>query len=330
MSETDSSVSDIRTVKSKTNSRRSNDKYIDKISELIGKRICPLGSTLSARLSKDKDTTNTVMSFTDTRRVRNKESAKNTRKRKKIYTELLENKIKELNVELGFVKEQVKLAKINQSHDLLMKIIYGFKNLNDQENMDPEEAAKERLELVRTSWMEIPERKQLIQSHIEQFVQQCQTPFSRYFCSTALSKRDFFSDKKDDYSAPAKYLKDTLLLNKSQLTDLKNLQPSLAAMGNIIKAQDDQLAGITKEIFLLSDTMDGLVEKLVKYLAFQTIENFYSYFRQIKSTPNIERLLLEGAGLQQPANDGSKEDCSLSFFEDISLLGKRKPLTDDS
>ena len=328
MADSESSESEIRTVKSRGNSRKSNDKYLDKIGGLIGKRICSLGSTLSGHLSKDKDTTNTVMSLTDIRRERNKESAKNTRKRKRIYTELLENKIKELNVELGFVKEQVKLAKINQSHDLLMKIIYGFKNLNDRENVDPEEAAKERLELVRTSWMEIPERKQLIQSHIEQFVQQCQTPFSRYFCTTALSKQDFFSDKKEDLSAPAKYLKDTLQLNRSQMTEMKGLQPGLAAMGSILKAHDDQLADITKEIFSLSDTMDGLVEKLVNYLAFQTIENFYSYFRQIKLTPNIERLLLEGAGLQQPT-DGSREDCSLSFYEDLTL-GKRKPLDDDN
>ena len=320
-------LSEARSGKTKCSTRKQNEKYVDKINDLIGRKVYSTSGTLSAKLAKDKETTNTVMSMTDLRREKNKESAKNTRKRKKLYTELLENKIKELQVEIGFVKEQVKLAKINQSHDVLMKVIYGFKNLNERNYSDPLETAKEKLELMRSSFMQIPERKQLIQTHIEQFVEQCQTPFSRYFCNTAMAKKDFFSEKKDDLSAPAKYLKESLMLNKQQLMELKSLQPTFEQMAVSFKRHNGQLTEITDEIYNLSDTMDRLVEKLVNYLAFQTIENFYAVFRQIKSTSSIERLLLEGAGLPHDISE-SKEDCSLSVFEDITL-GKRKALIEE-
>lgn len=324
------SSSELKNQMSKSRQKKTSEKYAGKITDLMGpQKAHTLGTTFSTKFSKDRDTmSNTVLSLTDLRREKNKESAKNTRKRKKIYTDLLENKIKELIVELGFVKEQVKLAKINQSHDALMKVIYGFKNLSDKKGTNPEETAKERLEHLRSNMMEIPERKQLIKSHIEQFVEQSQTPFSRFFCSTALSKTGFFGPDNEELEGPASTLKDTLMLNKVQLNELKALQPDFAEIGNKFKAYDGELAEVSKEIYSLSDTMDSLVEKLVNYLAFQTIENFYSYFREIKATPNIERLLLEGAGLQQLATDGSKEDNSLSFFDEITL-GKRRPLTED-
>lgn len=331
MAESDSS-SEMRPQRGKQRSKRLSEKYAGNISDFMEQKAYTVGTAFSTKLSRDRDrdtTTHTVLSLTDLRREKNKESAKNTRKRKKIYTDLLENKIKELIVELGFVKEQVKLAKINQSHDALMKVIYGFKNLSDKKDVNPEETAKERLEHLRSNMMEIPERKQLIKSHIEQFVEQSQTPFSRYFCSTALSNTGFFCPIEQELTGPAQSLNETLTLNNAQVNELKALQPDLVEVGSKFKVYNQELAEISQEIYSLSDTMDSLVEKLVNYLAFQTIENFYSYFRQIKATPNIERLLLEGAGLQQLATDGSKEDNSLSFFDDITL-GKRKPLPDDN
>lgn len=323
----DKALSEAKSGNLKATSKRNNEKYVDKINGLIGRKVYPTTGTSSVKHNKDKETTNTVMSLTDVRREKNKESAKNTRKRKKIYTELLENKIKELQVELGFVKEQVKLAKINQSHDVMMKVIYGFKNLNERTFSDHLDTAKEKLELMRSSFMQIPERKQLIQTHIEQFIEQCQTPFSRYFINTANQKKGFFSEAKEELSGPARFLKDSLTLNKHQLQDLKMMQPAFEYMAAKFKKHDDHLSEITEEIYNLSDTMDRLVENLVNYLAFQTIENFYSIFRLFKSTTSIEKILFEGVGLPHDISE-SKEDCSLSVFEDITL-GKRKPQTDE-
>lgn len=198
-------------------------------------------SLKSKATTKAQSTTNETSTPThaDQRKERNKESAKNTRKRKKIYIELLENKISELTMELNFIQDQIKLAKINRNTDNIMKIIYCFKNLGESEDTQTLESARDNLQMMRSkSCMQIPERRQLIQSHLDQFLDHCQTPFIRYFGNAALQGKDFFApekDRKNPASDVFHFLKEELSLNKQQLAELRALEPGFLSLGKKFK-----------------------------------------------------------------------------------------------
>lgn len=188
-------------------------------------------------MSTTLSTTAAGLTSTDIRKERNKESAKNTRRRKKIYIELLENKISELKMELTFIKDQIKLSKINRNTDNIMKIIYGFKNLKERGDSDPLETARDHIELMRNkSNIQVPERRQLLQSHFDQFREHCQTPFFRYFTVTALKGEDFFAtDKKSQTSEVFDFLKEELCLTKQQMGELKSFQKAFVHLANKFK-----------------------------------------------------------------------------------------------
>jgi len=241
-------------------SQRGNKKYLRRIRELTAKeaslgspkhseqlevfeRLARREERLEVKSLKSKTTTKDQSStyetstpmHADLRKERNKESAKNTRKRKKIYIELLENKISELTMELNFIQDQIKLAKINRNIDNIMKIIYCFKKLGESEDTQSLEDARDNLQMMRSkSCMQIPERQQLIQSHLDQFLDHCQTPFLRYFSNTALQGKDFFAPEKDRNNAPSDvfhFLKDELSLNKQELAELRALEPGFLTLG---------------------------------------------------------------------------------------------------
>ena len=105
---------------------------------------------------------------------------KNPKKNRKVYVELLENKIKELSMELTFVQDQIKLDNINRNMDRLMQIVYGLKNL--QNKKEPLSDTKEKIEQLKHDCkIRVPERSQLIQSHFSQFKGHYNTPFLKYF-----------------------------------------------------------------------------------------------------------------------------------------------------
>ena len=207
---------------SKTEPRkRRNEKYLLKIRGLAG-----AGEVILTQQPGDSAQVSKADSQA-ARKERNKVAAKNTRERKKVHTELMENKISELQMELKFIQDQVKLAKINRSTENMMKVIYGFKNLNQRGDTDPLATAKERIDIIRSSNIQIPERRLLIESHFEQFVEHVQTPFFQYFCSTATHKKDFFSDGKTQ-SEICTHLKELLDLSNTQLASLAGLQPQFS------------------------------------------------------------------------------------------------------
>ena len=265
MYDNDSSILNNRDDRSKDGSKKGNKKYLNKINQLsAGIDSASEASILQTKKNRydkrfnnnnkyevksqrSKDTTiepsltqdNFTLNYADQRKEKNKESAKNTRRRKKIYIELLENKISELNMELNFIHDQIKLVRINQNTDNIMKIIYCFKNLSDVEDSQMIESARDNLEAIRSkSPIQIPERKQLIQSHFDQFIDHCQTPFLRYFANTALQNKDFFSQEKDKKNPSEVYLsmKEELSLNKKQLTELRALHPAFTSIAQKFKA----------------------------------------------------------------------------------------------
>ena len=204
--------------------KKRNEKYLLKIRGLTGGAKAQLAQQRADSAAVSKADSQTA------RKERNKLAAKNTRERKKVHTELMENKISELQMELKFIQDQVKLAKINRSTENMMKVIYGFKNLNQRECADPLATAKERIDIIRSSNIQIPERRLLIESHFEQFVEHTQTPFFRYFCSTAMFKKDFFSDGKPP-SELCHHLGELLGLSHSQGAALAGLQPQFNNVG---------------------------------------------------------------------------------------------------
>lgn len=61
------------------------------------------------------------------KKIKNKQSAKKTRNKKKIYVELLESKIRELEGELNFIKSQSSMAKSKSDYEELFHRIIRFK-----------------------------------------------------------------------------------------------------------------------------------------------------------------------------------------------------------
>lgn len=59
--------------------------------------------------------------------VKNRESARNSRKRKKIYVELLEKKVQELTQELFAARKQLEAANINSNQTAVQsKLVFHF------------------------------------------------------------------------------------------------------------------------------------------------------------------------------------------------------------
>lgn len=155
---------------------------------------------------------------------RKKSSAKKKLKKKQ-YTKMLETKIKQLEEEMNFVKNQIELEKINKNFEcVLSKIIAN--------ELSPDE---EETELKFQDNFETGVQRKMLKSHFKKWINNLKTPLVRYFTETSEKKLDFFADGHEGKSVLFENFQKELNINDKKAEKIKQLKPSFDALSQNFK-----------------------------------------------------------------------------------------------
>ncbi|KAM3132403.1 hypothetical protein pb186bvf_015503 [Paramecium bursaria] len=171
--------------------------------------------------------------------AKNRESARNSRRRKKIYLELLENKVTKLSEQLEVFKKvyernqdlaQHLQNKISQKREQDNNKAILFQNLQNAVQGNTSENNIDSIidSLNKKFGSGSIERHQLIEHYSRQIYENCLSPHINYILTQAKQKQDIYSQMDDD----------THILKKLKLTD-KQKSVLLKKQNKLIKHYDD-------------------------------------------------------------------------------------------
>lgn len=262
--------------------------------------------------------------FSNTNREKNKMSAKEARKRKRLRTNMLEKKIKLLNEELNFLRRLIKLEEAVKREN-----IFKFKSVSyfqeELKGNSTDYPLKRLCSMDAAHTAPVLERKKLLDLHFDQFMEQNHTPFSKYFFHSARCNTGFFQEDISDLFGPAKNLSQQLQLNPDQLSDMKLLQPEFRRLDARFCAYESELKSIKEQSASFIAACDLLVKKFFSRFKSRQSQEICTKSGEEHSRCASALIIPEEASqYNKDESSNELEDGSASFYEEL-ILGKREP-----
>ena len=132
-------------------------------------------------------------------KLKNQQIAKNRRKKKKDYVELLTSKIDEIERDKKYLEHHIKLAKNNRNSSAkLMTMISRLKKKSEEKKNEENLKEKNVKEEVEVTSLMFPDRNKFIQAVFKTWIMEKKIPFFEYFGHISKKSKDFFADDLED------------------------------------------------------------------------------------------------------------------------------------
>ncbi|CAD8150472.1 unnamed protein product [Paramecium pentaurelia] len=245
--------------------------------------------------------------------AKNRESARNSRKRKKIYLELLETKVTKLSEQLEIFKrvneQTTELAtnlqcKINQKQDQDQNKIILFSNLQNSVQSNINEMNIDTIieSLNKKFGSGALERQQQIDHYSRQIYENCLSPYLNYIIGVAKTDQDIFSSS--DIMSEHNVLRNLKLTDKQRQT-LQKKQKKLLRFQNELTNTLSSFQDIKNQVQLELGSYGQTLEQLRKELKPSQVAKFL--------------LEIEKKDMQHQFKDQFEKCFGSEFDEDDSL-----------
>ncbi|CAD8062743.1 unnamed protein product [Paramecium sonneborni] len=213
--------------------------------------------------------------------AKNRESARNSRRRKKIYLELLENKVTKLSEQLDIFKnvnertQQLAINlqnKITQKRDQDQTKIILFSNLQNSINGNVGEINIDPIidSLNKKFGSGSQERHQLIDHYARQIYENCLAPYINYIIGVVKTEQDIFSNSEHTQNTILRNLK----LTDKQRQILQKKQQKLLRHQNELENTLSSIQEVKNQIQTELTSFDLTLEQLRRELKPSQVARF--------------------------------------------------------
>ncbi|CAD8185300.1 unnamed protein product [Paramecium octaurelia] len=264
--------------------------------------------------------------------AKNRESARNSRARKKIYYELLETKVKELQDELDKVKEsnrnQTKYTEIcNKFQEKFQTFLDQQQQLFDKletcllKNKDNFEIAMVLDALRYRTNSNSQERNEAARQYFDSMVEVCLPIQTKYLIYALEQDKDFFAQQPDDYTDWMKDVFKKTEIKPEQIVKVKKMKSKLQSVRNTIS---DSIQNIKVQLKIIqgeANKVDQMWEQLKECL---TPVQLGTCLLAMKQNAFRQELQTSSIFLQLKNSQMSEEDDNLIRSDQSSIPNNRK------
>ncbi|CAD8200736.1 unnamed protein product [Paramecium pentaurelia] len=209
--------------------------------------------------------------------AKNRESARNSRARKKIYYELLETKVKELQDEVERLKEsnrnQSKYTEVcNKTQEKFQTFLDQQQQLFDKletcllKNKDNFEIAMVLDALRYRTNSNSQERNDAARQYFDSMVEVCLPIQTKYLIYSLEKDKDFFAQQPDDYTDWMKETFKKTQIQPEQIVKVKRMKSKLQSVRNSISDSIQKIKDQLKLIQSEANKVDQMWEQLKECL----------------------------------------------------------------